>query len=161
NVPKLNPEQLKNLEKYVADGGGLAVFMGPLVDTKFYNDKMFSKGKGLLPVELKEDTFFPPKNKDKLKPDYIRGVPMLLLRDDDPGLKPLPICGAILTSPDQRQWLDDLPVYRYFRADRPARDNKKGKGSDVRPVYELATLPNDRDIKTYEDDVMDLVRDKK
>lgn len=52
NVSKLNDRQLKDLEEFVKRGGGLLIFAGPSMDTKWYTDRLYQKGKGLLPCEL-------------------------------------------------------------------------------------------------------------
>jgi hypothetical protein len=40
------------LEKYVAAGGGLGVFLGEHTDVKFFNDVLYRGGKGLFPAPL-------------------------------------------------------------------------------------------------------------
>ncbi len=52
NVDRLDASAVAALEKYVAAGGGLALFLGPRVDMKFYNDVLYRGGKGLFPVPL-------------------------------------------------------------------------------------------------------------
>ena len=52
NVPEIPADALKVLEEYVAQGGGLAWFMGPGVRTAFYNEKLYRAGEGLFPVPL-------------------------------------------------------------------------------------------------------------
>ncbi|MEN6459245.1 MAG: BatA domain-containing protein [Thermoguttaceae bacterium] len=52
NVDRLDPSAVAALEKYVAAGGGLAFFLGPRCDPKFYNDTLYRNGKGLFPVPL-------------------------------------------------------------------------------------------------------------
>jgi hypothetical protein len=45
NIPKLEPAARKNLEDYVANGGGVAFFMGPAItetDVKFYNESLYN-----------------------------------------------------------------------------------------------------------------------
>ncbi len=51
NVRRLHAHQLSQLEKFVADGGGLVVFPGDEVDPKWYNEQFFKGGKGLLPQQ--------------------------------------------------------------------------------------------------------------
>jgi hypothetical protein len=68
NVPELPTAELEALREYVANGGGLAWYMGDAVKSDFYNDKLYAKdGKGLFPVpletasrELPEATDFSP-----------------------------------------------------------------------------------------------------
>ncbi|MBN1942153.1 MAG: BatA domain-containing protein [Phycisphaerae bacterium] len=41
------------LEQYVRDGGGLVICTGDRVDTNFYNDRLYHKGAGLLPLPIR------------------------------------------------------------------------------------------------------------
>jgi hypothetical protein len=52
NVSELPPDAVKALEDYVADGGGLAWYLGPQVRATFYNDKLYKDGQGLFPARL-------------------------------------------------------------------------------------------------------------
>lgn len=50
NVRQLNPAQLKALEDFVRNGGGLLIFPGNRVDASWANASLFKDGKGLLPL---------------------------------------------------------------------------------------------------------------
>lgn len=52
NVERLEPSAIEALEKYVASGGGLGVFLGPLCQSKFLNEAFYRGGKGLFPVPV-------------------------------------------------------------------------------------------------------------
>ena len=52
NVDRLDASAVAALEKYVAAGGGVAFFLGPRCDVKFYNDVLYRDGKGLFPAPL-------------------------------------------------------------------------------------------------------------
>ncbi|MBI2194000.1 MAG: BatA domain-containing protein [Planctomycetes bacterium] len=54
NVALLTPDSLDALEHFVREGGGLVVFLGDRVDTRFYNEKLYHEGRGLLPARLEE-----------------------------------------------------------------------------------------------------------
>jgi hypothetical protein len=56
NVASLSPAQVKELERYVSNGGGLMIFCGDLLDITAYNDRLYADGKGLLPVKLDAPT---------------------------------------------------------------------------------------------------------
>ncbi|MEA3212525.1 MAG: hypothetical protein QOE70_5582 [Chthoniobacter sp.] len=63
NVRKLNDDQLRALEDFVKNGGGLLIFPGDRVDAAWYNSTLLKDGKGLLPLaygalagDLKEST---------------------------------------------------------------------------------------------------------
>ncbi|MEM8678119.1 MAG: BatA domain-containing protein [Planctomycetota bacterium] len=51
DVPRLDPLVRSNLQRYVRDGGGVAIFLGPNVDWNAY-DEAYEAGQGLLPVRL-------------------------------------------------------------------------------------------------------------
>ena len=59
NVARLRDDQLRSLEKFVGDGGGLIVFPGDRIDLSHYNSSLFKRGKGLLPQQF---TAFRGKN---------------------------------------------------------------------------------------------------
>jgi hypothetical protein len=51
NVERMN--RLNELERFVNDGGGLLVFVGPKCDVDWYNREFFKGGKGIFPAALK------------------------------------------------------------------------------------------------------------
>ena len=50
NVRQLDGGQLRVLEDFVRNGGGLLIFPGTRVDAAWWNTKLFKDGKGLLPL---------------------------------------------------------------------------------------------------------------
>ncbi len=54
NVQSPSAATAKRLEQYVASGGGVAVFCGPLVDAARWNELLWRDGKGVLPLALGE-----------------------------------------------------------------------------------------------------------
>jgi hypothetical protein len=50
NVRRLNDDQLRALEDFVKNGGGLLVFPGDRIEADWYNTVLFKEGKGLLPL---------------------------------------------------------------------------------------------------------------
>lgn len=52
NVPVLRPSQVAALEHYVAQGGGLMIIPGDRIDVRFYNERLFRDGKGLMPARI-------------------------------------------------------------------------------------------------------------
>src|SRR5206468_5935172 len=52
NIASLTPQQVKELERYVGDGGGLMIFCGELMDITAYNERLYRDGNGLLPAKL-------------------------------------------------------------------------------------------------------------
>src|SRR5207302_5113079 len=67
NVQDLKPKQLANLENFVKEGGGVAFYLGPLINANYYNKSLYKDGKGIFPAPLKE-TFFPGPNDAPLAP---------------------------------------------------------------------------------------------
>jgi hypothetical protein len=51
DVPRLEPDTVTELEKYVRDGGGLMIFPGEDTDISFYNNAL-GKNPGLLPAAM-------------------------------------------------------------------------------------------------------------
>lgn len=52
NVARPGGAALRNLDRFVRDGGGLIIFGGDQIDIDHYNTELFRGGAGLLPVEL-------------------------------------------------------------------------------------------------------------
>lgn len=52
NVSKLDAAAVRNLEKYVRDGGGLTIVVGDKVSAPFYNESLYRDGEGLFPAPL-------------------------------------------------------------------------------------------------------------
>jgi hypothetical protein len=52
NVDRLDRSAVAALEKYVAEGGGLAFFVGERCEPKSWNDTFYRDGKGLFPAPL-------------------------------------------------------------------------------------------------------------
>jgi hypothetical protein len=52
NVNKLNDKQLKEVENFVSNGGGLLVFPGNHIDTVWYNSRLWAYNKGILPLKI-------------------------------------------------------------------------------------------------------------
>lgn len=56
DVPHLNDDELKALETYVRNGGGVAFCVGATTDRAFYNERLYANGAGLFPAPLKLPT---------------------------------------------------------------------------------------------------------
>ena len=50
NAARLTDDQADALAEFVDSGGGLAITLGDQIDAAFYNDRLFSRGRGLLPA---------------------------------------------------------------------------------------------------------------
>ncbi|HEX6961770.1 MAG TPA: CARDB domain-containing protein, partial [Lacipirellula sp.] len=52
DVPRLDDAEVAALEEYVKSGGGLAIFLGGQTQPRFYNERLYRNGVGLLPAPL-------------------------------------------------------------------------------------------------------------
>jgi hypothetical protein len=52
DVPRLTEPQLDRLTRFVNEGGGLLVFVGPRTEQAYYDEQLYADGKGLLPARL-------------------------------------------------------------------------------------------------------------
>ena len=52
NVRRLEDAQLKSLESFVREGGGLLIFPGNRIDARWYNATLAADGRGLLPLRV-------------------------------------------------------------------------------------------------------------
>jgi len=101
----------------VGEGGGVRLFfLGPQVSANYYNKKLYNDGKGIFPVPLK-DTFFPPANEDMLKPE-VTGDDHILCATTCFQHRAFPIFGAVFKDREQRYFLKNLPIKRYFPVPR-------------------------------------------
>ncbi|MBI1831791.1 MAG: hypothetical protein HYR84_10110, partial [Planctomycetes bacterium] len=141
NVPRLQPKQVANLERFSRAGGGVAFFLGPRVDAPRYNATLYRDGKGIFPVPLAPA--YHPAAAQKPREETPGNVDQLLLRDDlFPELDRYPILGAVFSERQSRDVLKHLTIGRYFQV--PRRTWKKTPGRS----FELATLPNDAPANT-------------
>jgi hypothetical protein len=58
DVPRLDDRAARNVEKFVKDGGGVAIFLGPQSDLGFYNG-WYAGGAGLFPVPVQNFSNLP------------------------------------------------------------------------------------------------------
>ena len=152
NVRDLKPKQLANLENYVKEGGGVAFYMGPLVNAAYYNKSLYKDGKGIFPAPLKE-TYFPSPNDAALEPKGSDTFQLLIRDDKFPDPRNVPIFGAMFEEPKHREPLRDLPIRRYFQVARNLWKPEPGR------VFELATMPNDASILVFQETIIKDIRD--
>ncbi len=62
DVPRLDDASVQKLEQFVQNGGGLAIFLGPQVDPRFYTERLYRNGSGLSPVPLEQQELMPPED---------------------------------------------------------------------------------------------------
>lgn len=71
DVDRLDDRALENLEAYVAEGGGLAFFVGPRVNITFYNERIHGGGEGLFPVPIERDALLEADPVLETAPDIV------------------------------------------------------------------------------------------
>jgi len=103
NVRKLNDDQLRALEDFVRNGGGLLLFAGNRIDASWYNSSLLKDGKGLLPFALG------PLSGD-LK-ETAPSVAILSQRSDNPALE--------LFNDPRNGSLSDSAIKLWFRTTEP------------------------------------------
>jgi Mg-chelatase subunit ChlD len=106
DVKEVSDGEVRRLETHVRRGGGVVIFLGPQVDLKNYNDKLYRGGKGILPAEL----IGPSK---KLPVEAYYGFKA------DGGFKDPPL--AAFASPEDQDSLYRVRTQQYVRV-RPAPD---------------------------------------
>jgi hypothetical protein len=147
NVRELTAKQRKNLENYVAEGGGVAFFLGPNVAPAAYNKDLYKGGKGVFPAPLGPN--YVPPGAEPPRETAFTGDFQLIVRKDQFGntpesLRQVPIFGAVFPEEKSLNFLKDLPIRRYFPVLRGDWKPEKGR------VFELATLPNEKPVTDYQ-----------
>ena len=69
DIPRLEPSQVRLLENFTKNGGGVAFFLGPLTDAAFVSDVLYNGGQGIFPVA--------PLARETLLPDFLNKQPDL------------------------------------------------------------------------------------
>ena len=89
NVPQLDDGQLRALEEFVQQGGGLLIAPGNRVDAAWYNGAFFQEGRGLLPAARR-------RSSPAIRSRMARTVSVAAERFENPALE-------IFNDPTQRQ----------------------------------------------------------
>jgi len=154
NVPALKPKQIAGLENFVAEGGGVAFFLGDRITNGAgeFNRAMYRDGKGIFPAPLK-NSYHPPGTEEPL-PIKASDTLQLITRDEkfkgDPA--GTPIFGKIFEEPAHREPMRYLQIRRYWQIARGQWKPEPGR------VQELATLPNDAPATTYQEPVAEITQ---
>ena len=101
NVKSLTPLQVGEIEQFVRNGGGLLIFPGNRMDARWYNEKLFRKGEGLLPAAF-----------ETLRNGDAQGRPTALpsSRFQHPALEPFGEKGLSLSETSIRSWFQLRPA---------------------------------------------------
>ena len=102
NVERLEDSAVRALEAYVANGGGLGVFLGPRCSPAFFNERLYREGAGFFPVPL--------IGQEALFVDRLEKVPDLQVTDH-------PVFRVF--SGQRNAFLESVSVARYFATTNP------------------------------------------
>src|SRR5262249_54726341 len=151
----------KKLEEYVREGGGLAVFLGPNVDPKRYNQTLYRDGQGLFPVQLPDKPTDIPTPDQFIKRQEQRANELtkwVLTRD--PAAKTHPALAGLYTN-ERGLAIKDNEIEKFFpfiRIDRYWPVARLGEWTRDPSVRELYCMANERPIASYQKPATDLVR---
>lgn len=122
NVPSLQPDALAALEDYVRGGGGLAWFLGDLVQPDFYNKTLYSGGAGLFPVPIANSPARMARDASVVRPDIT--------------VSPHPITNVL--SGQDNPFIDVVRVNLFYP---PAEDVPADLWNHVKPIATLQGGP--------------------
>lgn len=155
NVPGLNDAGVANLEKFVKEGGGVGVFLGPNVKRDDYTNKMYRVTGGFFPVPLNEDPKVITVEQFALR--FASFTKRLLLRNAGNKFHP-----AL-----RRIYLDDRgevmkndgvePYFNLVNIDAHFPVSRRGAWREDKSVQELYCLQNDDPMSKHEQNAKDLI----
>jgi hypothetical protein len=150
NAKDLGEKGIKNLEKYVRDGGGVAFFMGPKVQPGEYNRLLYADGKGLFPAPLQAQ---PTEERMDSGEKIMRAIsqqPSIFIRDEQH-----PMFVELYKEDKEHQinkFFPYLTIEKYFGV-------AKGRWNKTQDQAELITLPNRQSLDTYKAEAQSLIDD--
>ena len=120
NIQKLDKASIESLERYIAGGGGVAMFVGDTTDRDFMNKALYREGEGAFPLPLLSPA--------SLLVDQLEETPDIKVTDPDH-----PIFKRTLAN-NRNSLLDGVLVHQYFAA---PRNWEPRSGSDTRVLAQL------------------------
>lgn len=146
----LGEKGVRNLEKYVQDGGGVVFFMGPRVQPGDYNRLLYKEGKGLFPAPLQAQP-----TEEKMEPTekvmrLIAQQPSIFIRDEQH-----PMFVELYKEDKERQinkFFPYLSIEKYYAV-------AKGRWNRTQDQSELITLPNRQSLEAYKAEAQALIDD--
>lgn len=170
NVPGLTDAAVRNLEGFVANGGGCGFWLGDKVKPAEFNKGLYRDGEGLFPVPLPPNPF-PQKPREQMSAEEVEKdearvnklkfnifQKKLLVRD--PVLRTHPALSAIYT--DGRGAVRDPDeiekFYRFVTVQRYWPIERIGKWTEDKSVTELMCLANENEFKDYDREANALVQ---
>ncbi|MFV1965448.1 MAG: BatA domain-containing protein [Pirellulaceae bacterium] len=117
DVRQLDDRSLENLESYLRNGGGVALFLGEQTNISYYNERMYRGGEGLFPLPLERDDLLPSEMLENTPDIEVADHPMFRIFRGE-----------------RNPFLRLVTIERYFR---PARDWRPDPDSTVSVISTL------------------------
>lgn len=152
NAKDIGDKGIKNLERYVQEGGGVAFFMGPKVQPGEYNRLLWRDGQGMFPAPLEAR---PTEAKGDPGEKLMRALtqqPSIYIRDEQH-----PMFAELYKEDKERQinkFFPYLSIDKYYGVQR-------GRWSRTPNQDELITLPNRGALESYKGEARSLIDDMK
>ena len=155
--PRLSESQVKNLEGYVRDGGGVGIFLGPKVDPVAYNKLLYRDGEGLFPALLANEATKPPTEEEKERARTGALIQQILVRDSK--AKTHRALAGLFTNErgDVEKGGDIEPFFRFPHVYQHWPISRLGKWRQDPSVNELLCLPNNSPLSLMEPRVAALI----
>jgi len=151
NIPQLTEGQIRNLEQYAREGGGVGIFLGPDVKPDAYTNLFYRKGEGLFPFPLPNAPTEPLSFEAKLK-RTASFAKRILIRDS--AAKAHPALVGIYQDAGARgskETADQVERQFYLPAiDQHWKIERIGKWREDRAIQELYCLPNEQPMSDFE-----------
>ena len=150
NLPQLSKSQVENLERYVKEGGGVGIFLGPNVGVEQYNNLLYRAGAGIMPFPLPTEPT-PPMTKEQKEKRDRTFAKRILVRDQ--ATKSHPALRGIYEARAGADKDTATKVELSFMItdiDQHWPIARIGKWREDRSIQELYCLPNDQAISEFE-----------
>ncbi|MBM3980102.1 MAG: hypothetical protein FJ304_07420 [Planctomycetes bacterium] len=159
NVPGLSAAGVANLEKFVREGGGVGVFLGPNVKPDEYTAKFYRPtgkgGEGFFPVPLPSESTVATDLQKKLRLEVL--AKRLVLREPTNRFHPA-LAGIYLDERKQPLKQDKVePLFILPNIDARWSVSRRGSWREDARVRELYALQNETPIAEFEQRADDLV----
>ncbi len=169
NVPGLTDAAVRNLEGFVANGGGCGFWLGDKVKPAEYNKGLYRDGDGLFPVPLPPDPY-PVKaveqmttaeqEEEELRQNKLRFnifQKKLLVRD--PAMRAHPALAGMYDGKKGDNDPDAIEkFYRFVLIKRYWPVERIGKWTEDKTVTELMCLSNEKQFKDYDAEANALIQ---